>query len=54
MANCKRKCGTKKATDEQAMEYPGVAVNKADNDKITEALEKERTATLNNNPRNDD
>lgn len=54
MANCKRKCGIKKATDEQAMEYPGVAINKSDNDKVSEKLEKERTETLNNNPRNND
>ncbi len=34
--------------------YPGVAVNRADNNKDTEKLQKERTCTLNNNPRNDD
>lgn len=54
MANCKCKCGSKKATVEQAMEYPGVAENKADNDKVSVELEKERTETLNNNPRNED
>ena len=32
---------------------PGMAINKADDNKVTEKLEKERTATLNNNPRND-
>lgn len=33
---------------------PGMAINKADDGKVSEKLEKERTATLNNNPRNND
>lgn len=32
--------------------YPGVAVNDADDNKNTEKLQKERTCTLGNNPRN--
>lgn len=35
-----------------ADEYPGVAINKADDNKETEKEVKERTETLNNNPRN--
>lgn len=34
--------------------YPGVAIDSADDDKVNERLVKERTATLNKNPRNDD
>ena len=37
-----------------ASEYPGVAIDIADNDKTNEKLVKERTATINNNPRNND
>lgn len=53
---------TKKTTaseDTQAAQtapstYPGVAIDLADDNKVTEKLEKERTQTLNNNPRNND
>ncbi len=31
--------------------YPGVAVDAADKEKVDKELVKERTATLNNNPR---
>lgn len=34
--------------------YPGTAINIADDEKVTVKLEKERTQTLNNNPRNND
>lgn len=34
--------------------YPGVAINIADEEKTTVKLEKERTQTLNDNPRNND
>lgn len=34
-------------------DLPGAAINKADNNKVSEKLEKERTCTL-NNPRNND
>lgn len=43
-----------KATPQQAMEYPGVALNDADNNKDTECLQKQSTKELNNNPRNND
>lgn len=33
---------------------PGIAVDKADNNKTTPRLEKQETAMLNNNPRNND
>lgn len=33
--------------------YPGVAINEADDDADTKELVKERTCTLNNNPRNE-
>ncbi|MBD5234012.1 MAG: hypothetical protein HDS65_07540 [Bacteroidales bacterium] len=34
--------------------YPGVAVNYGDDGKCDKALEKERTRTINNNPRNNE
>ena len=43
-----------KATPQQAMEYPGVALKEADNNKDTECLQKHSTKDLNNNPRNND
>lgn len=38
--------------DKASEKYPGVAVNIGDDEKVNESLEKERTCTLNNNPRN--
>ncbi len=35
-------------------DLPGATINKADDNKVSEKLEKERTCTLNNNPRNND
>lgn len=55
----KRKCCSKaKLTKEEEItkgeqEYSGVAVNSGDNEKDNPELIKERTRTLNNNPRND-
>ena len=43
---------TVRATDEQAMEYPGVA--RSEGDTPTPCHEKEATKELNNNPRNND
>lgn len=37
-----------------AEDYPGAAINVADSQKSDPALVKERTKTLNNNPRNTD
>lgn len=34
-----------------ADEYPGIAINRADDDKVSKELVKERTHTLNSNPR---
>ncbi|MCM1028719.1 MAG: hypothetical protein NC342_05905 [Pseudoflavonifractor sp.] len=40
--------------DADAMEYPGVANNKADDDKVNPCLVKQDVKELNNNPRNGD
>ncbi|MBD5244577.1 MAG: hypothetical protein HDS57_03830 [Barnesiella sp.] len=45
---------SQQATPQEAMEYPGVALNTADNDAVSEKLEKQSTKELNNNPRNTD
>ncbi len=42
---------TKKTKDQQ--QFPGAAIDAADRDAVTPALEKQYTRTLNNNPRND-
>lgn len=34
--------------------YPGLAENAADNNRVNEQLTRERTAVINNNPRNTD
>lgn len=36
---------------DNALDYPGVAQNIADNDKVTPGLEKQSVKELNNNPR---
>lgn len=44
---------TKNAVREHAQEnYPGAAIDRADDDKVDAELVKERTRTLNCNPRN--
>lgn len=51
----KRKCCTPKATDLKPQDiYSGASIDTADDNRTTKELVKERTATLNNNPRNDD
>lgn len=48
---------TKKITKEEtigARDYAGVAINIADNDKVSEKLVKDRVKVENNNPRNND
>lgn len=48
----KKSCGCSK---KEALEnLPGAAIDAADKDKTNEELVKERTCTLNNNPRNTD
>lgn len=42
------------ANVEETMTYPGVAVNKADDDEVNACLEKQSVKELNNNPRNSD
>lgn len=55
----KKRCGcrkTKVTTDanQASKEYSGIAVNQADGDAVDATLVKERTATLNNNPRSEE
>lgn len=50
----KKTCGCSCKKQEAREDLPGAAVNAADNDKVNEDLVKERTSTLNNNPRNTD
>lgn len=50
----KKTKSTGKQKAEGLEDYPGVAINEADKDKENPCLVKERTKTLNNNPRNDD
>lgn len=48
-------CGKQKTDSEKAsQEYSGVAVNQADDGKVSEKLEKGYTKILNNNPRNNE
>lgn len=55
----KRKCCSKAKLSKSEeitkgeQEYSGVAINRGDNDKDSKELIRERTRTLNNNPRND-
>lgn len=51
----KRKCCCRSKTKATAPDiYPGAAVNQADNGKVDKKLVNERTATINDNPRNND
>lgn len=51
----KKKCGSiPKKAEKPAVEYSGVAVDKADDNKVSEKLEKGYTEILNDNPRSDD
>lgn len=45
---------SKKSIEEAVKDFPGAAINSADNEKDTEKLVEERTKTLNDNPRNND
>lgn len=53
--NCNKKKQQAEAAQasKDAGRYPGVAVNMADDEDVDRKLEKERTHTLNNNPRNE-
>lgn len=42
-----------KGIDSAEKDYPGAAVNKADNEEVNKELVDERTTTLNYNPRNE-
>ncbi len=56
--NKTKKCGCHRSAKEAAKHthamdnYPGAAIDSADCEHVTEAEVKERTKTLNNNPRN--
>ncbi len=39
---------------DDALDYAGVAINHADDNKVNDTLVKERTKEMNNNPRNND
>ncbi len=58
MENKKRCCCRNKKADmtvnQASKEYSGIAVNEADGNETDAALVKERTATLNNNPRSEE
>lgn len=56
MEEKKKRCCCKKTAEKTtpSQSYPGVAINEGDDGKDTRELQKERTATLNNNPRNSD
>lgn len=48
---------TQQKTSEQdkgARKYPGVAIDISDDEKVSAKAVKDRTCTLNNNPRNND
>lgn len=45
---------SEKQSVKDALDYSGIAVNKGDDGKCDSSLVKERTRTLNNNPRNGD
>ncbi len=48
----KKNTTTEAERDYASKNYPGVAVNEADNEKDDVRLQKERTCILGNNPRN--
>ncbi len=51
----KKKCGCKpKKTETPATDYSGVAIDRADENKVNEELEKGYTKILNDNPRSDE
>lgn len=55
-SNTKRCCKTKKTnqSEKPAQDYAGVAVNIADDNTVDAKMVKDRTKSMNNNPRNDD
>ncbi|MDE5800601.1 MAG: hypothetical protein K2H74_06215 [Paramuribaculum sp.] len=42
----------KKTKSAPAMDFPGVAIDKSDDERVTAREEQQRTAALDNNPRN--
>lgn len=53
MEKKENKCTCTCNQTEKSADYPGVAINIADDEKVDSKLVKERTEELNNNPRND-
>lgn len=49
-SSCTKGCSRNQARED----LPGASINAADKDKVSPELVKERTGTLNNNPRNTD
>lgn len=49
----KKNSSTKKEQVNAEKKYPGVAIDVADDEKVDKKTVRERTETLNNNPRND-
>ncbi|MCM1067018.1 MAG: hypothetical protein NC418_05525 [Muribaculaceae bacterium] len=52
MKDTKRQKPSDRLKDYAVDNFPGAAVNHADDNEVDSALVKERTRTLNNNPRN--
>lgn len=50
----KRQEHTEQQSVKDALDYPGVATDRADDDKTTPCMVKEDVKELNNNPRNND
>jgi hypothetical protein len=50
---CKKAAASKEEKAQGAREYSGVAINRGDDNAVSPELVRERTSTLNNNPRND-
>lgn len=54
MKEDKNKNASQNAGNQSADKFPGVAVDIANDEMVSKKLVKERTKTLNNNPRNND
>ncbi|MDE6311067.1 MAG: hypothetical protein K2L96_04535 [Muribaculaceae bacterium] len=50
---CKKKTTAAEKLTEDVKKYPGVAIDSADENDVDRELVKERTKTLNNNPRDE-
>ncbi len=50
---CKKKTTAAETLSDDMKKYPGVAIDNADDNDVDRKLVKERTKTLNNNPRDE-